>query len=63
MIANEVLTTHYDREWGRRNNIVPKDVKDSLKMIYEVARETSYSLDTVKDTFLKLYNAKNTKKS
>jgi len=56
IMVNEILITYYDREWGKRNGIEPQKVKDSLKMIREVAIETNHSLDVVEDTFLKLYH-------
>lgn len=55
-ILNEVIVTYYDMEWGRRNGIAPKDVKDSLKMISEVAKETNNNIDIVENTFLNLYH-------
>jgi len=54
-MVNETLITYYDREWGKRNNIAPEDVKDSLKMIREVAIETNHSLDVVENIFLESY--------
>ncbi len=53
----ENITTIYDLRWGKINKIKKKDIKEALRMIFDVNKETNYKygVNIVEKEVIKMY--------